>query len=666
MRAAEMNARNPTPVVLVVDDSLTVRMDLHEAFRASGFEVLPCATLQDAQTSLATQTVDLMILDVILPDGDGIDFLRELRTRTDSAALPVLILSSETEVRDRKRGLETGATEYVGKPYDARYVVARACELLSVQEQPQNDEGCLLLIDDSLTYRAQMQETFEGAGYNVLTAVTAEEGLRIATTNRIAAIIVDGVLPGMDGATLIRKLRLDVALRDTPCILLTGSENYESELQALDAGADAYLRKSEPPEVILARVAAVLRNAVASGMTKTASVLSPKKILAVDDSPTFLNEIADVLRGEGYDVVPARSGEEALELLGVQPVDCILLDLMMPGIGGHEACKLIKASPVLRDVPLIILTSVEDRDSMIQGLAVGADDFIRKSSDFEVLKARVRAQLRRKQFESEHRLVREELLRRELTAAEARAAQELAQARALMVEELELKNKELEAFSYSVSHDLRAPLRAIDGFSHLLLENSEGKFDDDEKHYLHQMRAAAKRMGDLIDDLLELAQAGSAELQREPVDLSAMTEDVLAQLSGATPSRDVTYKIARSLRIDADPRLIRIVLDNLLGNAWKYTGRVDAARIEVGHEIRRGQVVFYVRDNGAGFDMSYADKLFRPFQRLHLASEFPGSGIGLATVKRIIDRHGGEIWAESKAGEGASFYFHTGVRPGRS
>jgi two-component system, NtrC family, sensor kinase len=655
-----MNMRGATPVILVVDDSLTVRMDLHDAFRSTGFDVLPCATLQDARQVLGNREVDLFILDVILPDGNGIDFLRELRADARIEFTPVLILSSETEVRDRKRGLETGATEYVGKPYDARYVVARACELLSVGSAGVDEPGSLLFIDDSLTYRGEMQEAFEGAGYRVLTASSGEEGLRIATTQAIAAIVVDGVLPGIDGATLIRKLRLDAALRNTPCILLTGSENYETELQALDAGADAYIRKSEPADVILARVQAVLRNIVAGGTSKTASLLAPKKVLAVDDSPTFLNEIAEVLRGEGYDVVPARSGEEALELLAVQPVDCILLDLMMPGIGGQETCRRIKASPLMRDVPLIILTSVEDRDSMIHGLTLGADDFIRKSSDFEVLKARVRAQLRRKQFESEHRLVREELLRRELTAAEARAARELAEARATMVEELERKNRELEAFSYSVSHDLQAPLRSIDGYSQLLMENCAERLEDEEKHYLQQMRSAAHRMSGLIDDLLELAQAGSAELKREVVDLSAMAGEILEQLRAAGAGHEVACSIAPNLRIDADARLIRIVLDNILGNAWKYTSRAKHASIAVGCEMRRNRIAFFVRDNGAGFDMGYAENLFRPFQRLHLASEFPGSGIGLATVKRIVDRHGGEIWAESEIGQGSSFYFHMG------
>src|SRR5262249_21739989 len=183
----------------------------------------------------------------------------------------------------------------------------------------------------------------------------------LAAVGRPDAILVDGVLPGVDGATVIRRLRLDVVLRRVPCLLMTASDDRGGELRALDAGADAFVRKGEDIELILARLGATLRSVGARAPDASASALGPKKILAVDDSQTFLAEIADSLRGEGYDVVPAHSGEEALELLAVQPVDCILLDLMMPGIGGQETCRRIKAAPALRDTPLILLTSANDR-----------------------------------------------------------------------------------------------------------------------------------------------------------------------------------------------------------------------------------------------------------------------------------------------------------------
>jgi light-regulated signal transduction histidine kinase (bacteriophytochrome) len=269
----------------------------------------------------------------------------------------------------------------------------------------------------------------------------------------------------------------------------------------------------------------------------------------------------------------------------------------------------------------------------------------------------VRAQLRRKQFEDENRSIREQLLQKEREVVVAHSAQELAESRALFVAELERKNSELEAFSYSVSHDLRAPLRSIDGFSKLLLDDHAGALNAKGKDYLRLVRASAQRMGELIDDLLLLSRVGRAGLVRDRVDLSGIARVAAEELQRKDPGRQVTICIEEALPVDADDGLMRVLLENLLGNAWKFTANVPAARIEVRTEQKEGGTVFFVRDNGAGFDMGYAEKLFNPFQRLHTEAEFPGTGIGLATVHRIVDRHGGRIWADSAVDQGATFYF---------
>jgi signal transduction histidine kinase len=223
--------------------------------------------------------------------------------------------------------------------------------------------------------------------------------------------------------------------------------------------------------------------------------------------------------------------------------------------------------------------------------------------------------------------------------------------------QLEAANKELEAFSYSVSHDLRAPLRGIDGFSQALLEDYEEKLDARGKDYLQRVRVASQRMAQLIDDMLGLSRASRGEMRHEPVDLTGISRSIAAQLQDADTGRHVEFVIAEGLCARGDPRLLQIVLENLIGNAWKFTGKQPTARVEVGVNDNNGRSVYFVRDNGAGFDMTYAEKLFGAFQRLHSAAEFKGTGIGLATVQRIIRRHGGEVWAEGKVGQGAVFYF---------
>jgi signal transduction histidine kinase len=226
--------------------------------------------------------------------------------------------------------------------------------------------------------------------------------------------------------------------------------------------------------------------------------------------------------------------------------------------------------------------------------------------------------------------------------------------------QLEAANKELEAFSYSVSHDLRAPLRSIDGFSKAILEDYGDRLDADGHDHLRRVCAAADRMGRLIDDMLDLSRVTRAELRHERLDLTELARAVSAELRSAQPDRNAQVVIADGMEADGDPRLLRILLDNLIGNAWKFTSKKPGARIEVGTLSRDGRPAFYVRDDGAGFDMAFAHKLFGAFQRLHAMEEFGGTGVGLATVQRIAHRHGGRVWAEGEVGKGATFYFTLG------
>ncbi|HEY0712119.1 MAG TPA: response regulator, partial [Polyangia bacterium] len=407
--------------VLVVDDSLTVRMDLDEALSDAGFSPRLCSDLGSARAALSEETFSLIVLDVHLPDGDGLDFLRELRGPAHVLA-PVMLLSTEAEVASRVRGMTAGADEYVGKPYDIGQLVARAQNLIK-RPAGKGNERTILIIDDSATYRHALRSAFEATGFRVVEAVSGEAGLACAANIVPDGVVVDGQLPGIDGATVVRRLKSDLALRGVPCILLTAAEAEADELRALEAGADGYLRKSDDLDVVLARLTALLRGVAPTQAEGARRLLGPKRLLAVTTDQDFHHTLAAELGQEGYDVVVAGSGEEALELLHAQPVDCLLIDCFLPGLSGRETCARIKSNPSSRDIPVVMLAPRDSRDGTVEGLNAGADDVIAKNCDVEVLKARLRAHLRRKQFEDENRRQREELVRRETEARFARLVQ---------------------------------------------------------------------------------------------------------------------------------------------------------------------------------------------------------------------------------------------------
>jgi DNA-binding response OmpR family regulator len=669
--------------ILIVDDSLTVRMDLKDTLSAAGLEATACASIAEARAALAMGHFALVILDVLLPDGDGIELLKEIRGGRATRETAVILLSSEAEVHDRIRGLRTGADEYIGKPYEASFLIARARELLRLrQDVAVSGVETILMIEDSVTFREALKEALENAGYRVLVAGSGEEGLSVAAAQRPTAIIVDGVLPGTDGISVIRRTRLDAALRGTPCLLLTGSEAEGTELRALEAGADAFVRKNEDIEVVLARLGAMLRRANAGpGRQDTASLHAPKRILAVDDSETYLQAIADSLRGSGYEVMMARSGEEALELLAVQPVDCILLDLLMPRIDGEEVFRRVKANPTLRDTPVIILTSVEDREVMIRSLSAGADDYIAKSSDIEVLRARVFAQMRRKQFEDENRLIREELLRKELQSAEARAAREMVEARAALVEELEERVAERTAdltesnrrlrealdakheavsanlakshFLAAASHDLRQPLYAMNLFLSTLRRRVIG---DEATRLVAGMTETIESMQAMFNALLDVSRldAGAVTPTVVGFELEQMLQRLRASFAGQAAAKGLRLDIPPSAAlVRSDPVLLESILRNLLSNAVRYThqGRVDLRCGSHGPNVR-----IEVSDTGPGIPEDQRERVFEEFHRLdNTGATERGLGLGLAIVRRMAALLEISVALTSKAGLGSVF-----------
>jgi light-regulated signal transduction histidine kinase (bacteriophytochrome) len=230
----------------------------------------------------------------------------------------------------------------------------------------------------------------------------------------------------------------------------------------------------------------------------------------------------------------------------------------------------------------------------------------------------------------------------------------------ITAQELAIANRELESFSYSVSHDLRNPLHTIGSFAVYLLEDYTDRLDEEGQDYLRRINDGVKKMQSIIDDMLSLSSIGRHEMNRETVNISAIVLNYLQELKGMQPDRTVEFFIQDNVNVRADPRLIHLALENLLRNAWKFTSKKDITRIEFGTTIKENQTVFFIRDNGEGFDMQFAEKIFEPFKRVHAEKEFGGTGVGLSIVQRVINRHGGSVWAEGEVGMGATFYFTLG------
>lgn len=369
---------------------------------------------------------------------------------------------------------------------------------------------------------------------------------------------------------------------------------------------------------------------------------SKVKILVVDDDATKRFALKSILAPLDEIIVEASSGADALRHLLRDEFAVVLLDVRMPIMDGFETAQLIRQRPRSELTPLIFVTALDQAETdMGRGYDLGAVDFVFAPVVPAILRAKVTVfvELYRAQQELKRYRSQLETLVEERTIA------------------LTAINRELEAFSYSVSHNLRAPLAAFDGLSHDLLENYGDRLDGRARDYIERMRETSQRMTSVFDGLQTLFRLSSGEIRREDVDISGMAAEIVEEIREADHGRQVEVTIAPDMHVSGDQRLVRILLVNLINNAWKFTGTRDVPHIAIGHETVDGEARIFIRDNGVGFDMIDSHRLFGAFQRLHSQSEFPGAGIGLATARRIVNRHGGRIWAEGAVGDGATFYF---------
>jgi two-component system, sensor histidine kinase and response regulator len=375
---------------------------------------------------------------------------------------------------------------------------------------------------------------------------------------------------------------------------------------------------------------------------KATSSRAPTNILIVDDDPSKTVALRSVLDPLGENIVEARSGADALRHLLKEDFAVILLDVRMPIMDGFETAELIRQRPASELTPIIFVTALDQAQTdMGRGYELGAVDFVFSPIVPAILRAKVQVFVELYKAQHELRRYRDQLqaLVQERTAA------------------LTAINRELEGFAYLVSHDLKAPLVTLDTLTRSLADGEGQDVDEGTRAQLIRLRQASQQLENLFEGMQTLFQLTRGDIRRQPVDVTKIALDAIEELRSAEPGREVEVSVAEGLRVDGDANLVRILLGNLISNAWKFTRNEPLARISVGSETLGDETRIFVRDNGVGFDMIYAHKLFGAFQRLHSQSEFTGEGIGLAAAQRIVNRHGGRIWAEGVVGEGAAFYF---------
>jgi signal transduction histidine kinase len=588
---------------LIVDDRPENRYLLRTLLKGRGYDVAEAEHGVAALAKARQQAPDIVVSDLLMPVMDGYTLLREWRGDAALARIPFIVYTSTyTESDDEKLARDLGADAFIVKPAEPEDflrrlgdVLARAREGTLPAHAPAQDGETTLKLYNAVLVRKLEKRTLQ---LEQRVAELAASQAQIQRLNRLYMALSE------TNHAIVQTAERE-ALFDKVCRIAVARGGFVlAWIGLLDArsGEITPVASCGPCEDWFAR----LRPYTIRGARRV-----PVEYAVGDGRMYFCNDLA---AAPEYAAI-----RDALEQAGLRAAASLPLSL-----GGHVvgALSLFAGERNFFDDKLTDLVC-----EMAQDVSFALENFEKESL--------------RRETEEELRLANVEL--------EARVAARTA--------ELAAANKELEAFAYSASHDLRAPLRGIDGFSRILQEDYGDRLDETGRSHLERVRRAAQHMGELIDDLLNLSMAGRQEMQPGTVDLSGMAQELIGELTQGVAQRELEIRVAPGCTATGDARLLRVALRNLLDNALKYTSRQPRARIEFGRVQSDGLPAFLVRDNGAGFDMQFAGRLFEPFQRLHPREQFDGTGVGLATVARVVARHGGRIWAEAAPGAGATFYF---------
>lgn len=614
----------------MVEDEGIVATDIERCLEDAGFEVTGiAASAEDALREASRDCPDLVLMDVrIQGDADGIEAGHELHQRF---GLPIVYLTAHGDPDTIERAKKTEPLAFLLKPFKPNelthvieFALNRSRAEREVRERERSFLSAMQSVGDAvLTADGKGNIRFMNLTAEVLTGWTQEQALGHPITE---VVKISPEPTGGCGERFRAQLGLDEMpgfdTIDPYCLLTPGGERWATARTTSISRSDG------------SRICVVVLHDVTGRRETEQALRRQADLLDQSYEPIFTWDLSGAI---GY---WNHGAEQLYGFTRQEAIGRIVHELLQTRY--HSGVSEFRAA-IERDGRWsgeLTQKAKDGREIVVESLMVASDEL---SGSRTVL------------------VTNRDITGRKLVEAEIlKLNAELEQRVSERTEQLQAANRELEAFAYSVSHDLRAPLRGIDGWSLALVEDYAGQLDAQGHEYLARVRSETQRMGVLIDDLLHLSRVNRAEMERGTVELSQTVDAIAARLREANPDRQVEFLIEPALTVDGDAQLLEIALTNLLANALKFTGTRPLSRIEFGQNEQNGERPFFVRDNGVGFDMAHAGILFAPFQRLHKTSQFPGTGVGLATVQRVIHRHGGRVWAEAKPDAGATFYFTIG------